>query len=355
MIKRLIKAITKKEVMPKETNEILAIAVQKHYRVAYFKAGLLSVLLLGGIISTFKSDSTNDSSFSIAQINISGSISAGRKTGDGSLLADNFIKATQDDSVKAIFISANSGGGSPTQAEILYEAIYQYTRAPLSEKDSAYLATNFSQYNPNKLVKNDSEEETESTTTRKPVIVVAQEICTSACYYMISPADLIISHKASLIGSIGVKVSQWQFADILSRINVGRVNLTTGKNKSILDPYITLTKESEGLIRELMLNPMFTAFKTAVEDARADKLIKGDDSLFSGLMWTGLIAKEKGLIDQVATVYQVTESMTEHYRADIKVINKEKFSIQNLMNASSIADFLNAVLYEMNNSTNNFN
>ena len=72
-------------------------------------------------------------------------------------------------------------------------------------------------------------------------------------------------------------------------------------------------------------------------------------------MWAGLAAKDKGLVDQVATVFQLNQSMSEHYKADIDVTNKKRFSWGKLVSASTLAQFFNEISYEMGNSSNNFN
>jgi protease-4 len=351
---KLFSFFKRKKTTPDSIEEVADKWVKNNYRISCVKLGLI-IFIVGGTVITknIKVTKTN----AIAKIDIKGAIIPGQQTGDGSILAKKFIQATKDKSVKVIYIAANSPGGSPVQAEILHNAIKQYTKLPLSAQNQAFIEQNFSDYNP--FINDEKEVTVNKDITvsadiiedkgRKAVIVVAQEACTSACYYMVSPADVIIAHHSSLIGSIGVRVDTWEFTDLMKELKVKRVSITTGKNKAILDPYVKSTPEAEELIRKHMLNPMFTAFKEAVLSARGDKLIKNDDTLFSGLMWTGLEAKEKGLIDQVATTYQVVEVMKAEYDADIRETNPQKFTLNSLLDASNVVDyFADAVMERIN-------
>ena len=349
-MKNIFSFFKRKKATPENIEEVAAIWVNNNYRISIIKFSLI-FLLIGGTIVTKNITVTKDNA--IAKIDIKGAIIPGQQTGDGSILAKKFLDATKDKSVKVIYIAANSPGGSPVQAEIFHNAIKQYTRLPLSKKNQTFIEQNFSDYNPFVEVEKYAtlkQNNVSSDKGRKAVVVVAQEACTSACYYMISPADVIIAHQSSLIGSIGVRVDTWEVTDLLKELKVKRVSITTGKNKAILDPYVKASPGAEELIRKHMLNPMFTAFKEAVLSARGDKLIKNDDTLFSGLMWTGLEAKEKGLIDQVATTYQVVEVMKAEYDASIRETNPQQFTLNSLLDASNVIDFFAEAIMEKINA-----
>jgi len=344
-VKPLISFFKKNPKEPDSLEKTASKWVSNNFKISCVKLGLI-IFVVGGTIATKNIHVTK--SDGIAKIDVKGVIKSGQPTGDGSVLAQKFIEQTRDKSVKAIYIAANSPGGSPVQAEIFYNAINQYTKLPLSEKDKSFIGQDFSEYDPFlDSEKKEEENEDKKSDSRKPVIAVIQESCTSACLYMIASADVIVAHKSSLVGSIGVRVDTWEFSDLIKELKIKRISLTTGKNKAILDPYVKADPKEEKLIRKHMLNPMFEAFKDALLTARGDKLVI-DDSLFSGLMWAGVEAKEKGLIDQVATTYQVIEAMKQNYDASIKETNPKKFTLNSLLDASSVIDYVTEAISNTN-------
>src|SRR4051812_9511706 len=102
-----------------------------------------------------------------------------------SLFTQQMEKAEQDEAVKAIVLRVNSPGGTVTAADTMYETVRRF-----KEK------------------------------THKPVIASTQEVCASGAYYVSCAADRIVAHPTSVVGSIGVIFSNFDFADGLAKIGV---------------------------------------------------------------------------------------------------------------------------------------
>jgi protease-4 len=81
----------------------------------------------------------------------------------------------------------------------------------------------------------------------------------------------------------------------MNKLGIERRMLTAGENKGALDPFSPLKPEDEAHAQKL-LDEVHQQFIEAVRQGRGDRLADNDD-IFSGLFWSGLTAKEYGLID----------------------------------------------------------
>lgn len=179
--------------------------------------------------------------------------------------ADSIItalrKAYEDENTKGIILRINSPGGSPVQAGYVNDEIKR-----LREKHPDI-----------------------------PVYAVAADLCASGGYYIAVAADEIYVDKASLVGSIGVRIGTFGFVDALQELGVERRLLTAGQNKGILDPFSPLPEEQRVFLQGV-LGQMHEQFIGVVKAGRGDRL-KGGDELFSGLFWSGEESVALGLAD----------------------------------------------------------
>jgi signal peptide peptidase SppA len=174
--------------------------------------------------------------------------------------------------LKAVALVINSPGGSPVQSSLLYRRIRQLAE----EKDV-------------------------------PIFAFAEDVAASGGYWLALAADEIFADETSLLGSIGVVTASFGFADALRKLGVQRRLYTAGDNKSLLDPF--LTEDPKGVERLTTLQrDMHDSFKELVRARRGAKL-KGEESeLYSGEVFTGRRALEKGLIDGIGDLRSVMRS-----------------------------------------------
>lgn len=170
-------------------------------------------------------------------------------------------KAYDDENTKGIILRINSPGGSPVQAGYINDEIKR-----LREKHPDI-----------------------------PVYAVAADLCASGGYYVAVAADEIYVDKASLVGSIGVRIGTFGFVDALQELGVERRLLTAGQNKGILDPFSPLPDDQKAFLQGV-LDRMHQQFIGVVREGRGDRL-KGGDELFSGLFWSGEESVALGLAD----------------------------------------------------------
>ena len=105
--------------------------------------------------------------------------------------------------------------------------------------------------------------------------------------------------KASLVGSIGVVASGFGFVDLMEKLGVERRLYTAGDHKAFLDPF-SPRDDQESKLWQNVLDTTHRQFIEQVQRGRGERL-KQDESLFSGLVWTGEQAVELGLLDGLAS------------------------------------------------------
>lgn len=193
--------------------------------------------------------------------------------------ADNFIKslkaAYKHENLKALLIRINSPGGSPVQAETMFQALKSFQKRYPDIKTYA----------------------------------VCSDICASAAYYVAAAADEIYASPSSLVGSIGVLYNGFGFVDSLQKLGVTRRLMVAGKNKGFLDAFSPVQPNDQAFLQQI-LDELHTNFIEKVKEGRGDRL-KIDDLTFSGLFWTGEQAKARGLIDGIANSYQLSYTLMD--------------------------------------------
>ncbi len=187
-------------------------------------------------------------------------------------------EAFEAEHVKGVVLRINSPGGSPVQSGYINDEIRR-----LKEK-----------------YKKDKGKD-------MPVYAVAVDLCASGGYYVAVAADKIYADKASLVGSIGVRIDSFGFEDAMKEYGIERRLLTAGKNKGILDPFSPLPEDQRQFIQGV-LGDLHRQFIEAVKIGRGDRL-KGGDELYSGLFWSGDQAVGLGLVDGLGSSSYVAREL----------------------------------------------
>jgi protease-4 len=208
----------------------------------------------------------------VGLVDINGTIFDKQAAGSG-----NFVKsmksAYKSKGLKAVILRINSPGGSPVQADYMYNTVQYYRKSFPNIKIHA----------------------------------VCVDMCTSAAYYIASAAEDIYANESSMVGSIGVLYNGFGFVDTLQKLGVTRRLQTAGSNKGFLDPFSPIEPSQEQFL-QVMLNDIHQQFIKKVKEGRGTRL-KIDDQIFSGLFWTGMQAKERGLIDGFASSGQLARDV----------------------------------------------
>ncbi|MFT5718225.1 MAG: protease-4 [Oleiphilaceae bacterium] len=228
----------------------------------FFKVLTFSYLfaLLFIMIEGFGDKKVGDAETYTALVDLRGVIAAGEEA-SADFLVTGLRAAFEAEGTKAVILRINSPGGSPVQSGYVYDEI---KRLRVLHPDT-------------------------------PLYAVISDIGASGAYYIAAAADQIYADKASLVGSIGVVASGFGFVGTMEKLGVERRLYTSGVNKAFLDPF-SKEKDSEVQFWNGVLNKTHEQFIAKVKEGRGDRLLIDEDT-FSGLIWNGEQALEKGFID----------------------------------------------------------
>ena len=232
----------------------------------FFK--LLTFIYIGVILFLFAEASLTDVHLSekhTALIELNGVIADDKEAS-----ADSVVTALRDafdnKNAAGVILRINSPGGSPVQSGYIYDEILRLRKE-----------------NPD-----------------TPLYAVVTDICASGGYYIAAAAaDKIYADKASIVGSIGVRMDNFGFVDAINKLGVERRTLTAGENKALLDPFLPVDEKTTAHM-QVMLTEIHQQFIDAVKKGRGDRLVASTEGLFSGLIWTGEAAVNIGLVDELA-------------------------------------------------------
>lgn len=251
---------------------------------------IIGAIFIMGLLGTDKNDSITASEIT-AVVDIKGVI-MDEADASADLVIPSLRKAFANPKTKAVLLRINSPGGSPVQAGQINDEI---RRLRTLHEDI-------------------------------PVYAVVSDICASGGYYIAVAADKIYADKASLVGSIGVRMDNFGFVEAMNKLGVERRLITAGENKGMLDPFLPENPKEVEHVKTL-LNMTHQQFINVVKEGRGTRL-KDNPDLFTGLIWTGEGAKELGLIDELG---------------DERYVAREVVKAPTMVNFTSEKDFLDKI------------
>ncbi len=269
--------------------DVLLEAYKEQKRARIWKAawrGIYLLVVLSIIAGMMRGGSSNEQKASAkrdarqehtAVIDLTGVIGGDEYVNHVEVLREGMSEAYDNDNAKAIIIRANSPGGSPVVSNIAFQEILRMK----SEHPDI------------------------------PVYVVAEDTCASGCYYIAAAADKIYADQSSIVGSIGVVGSGFDATGLMEKLGVKRRQRTAGSNKGMGDPFSAETPEQQAIWQN-MLNQIHAEFIGAVRKGRGERLKeKQFPDVFSGRVYTGLEAKQVGLIDDYGNIYSVARDVVK--------------------------------------------
>ncbi|MDB5816208.1 MAG: ClpP class periplasmic serine protease [Rhodocyclales bacterium] len=207
-----------------------------------------------------------------ALVQLEGAIGPGGEASAEKVVA-GLTAAFDDKNTKGVVLLINSPGGSPVQSGIINDEMVR-----LRGKHPTI-----------------------------PLYVVVEDMCASGGYYVAAAADKIFVDKASIVGSIGVRMDGFGFTELMKKVGVERRLLTAGENKGFLDPFMPEEPKQVEHARG-MLEEIHQQFIDVVRKGRGKRLKETPD-MFSGLFWSGAKSIELGLADGYGTVQSVARDV----------------------------------------------
>jgi protease-4 len=236
----------------------------------------------------------------IAVIYASGDIVGGK--GDGTqIAADDMAKtlksARLDDKIKSVVFRIDSRGGSSLASDIIW-------------REAKLLAD------------------------EKPLIVSMSDVAASGGYYIATPALKIVAEPTTITGSIGVFGLLPNAQKLLNdKMGITFEYVGTGKNSDMGRIDRPLTSEQKNYIGSIV-DKIYDTFLTRVANGR--KMTKDEvHAIAQGRVWTGKMAKEIGLVDELgglekAIAIAAEESGLKDYK--LKELPKSKDPIIEMVN-----------------------
>lgn len=246
-----------------------------------FISAILLIAVLCFIVSLLKGNNSAEEAVAspdrVAVINIEGTIVSGGDVQDslfqqstgvtsGSIMRQ-IREAAADDSVKALLLNINSGGGSATAAEEIGRELKRF-----KEK------------------------------TKKPIVATMGDMGASAAYWIAAcSSDKIYANSTTLTGSIGVYMPYMNTQELFKKIGIKTDKIKSGPYKDILSNDRPMT-DAEKILLQNMVNEIYNEFITVVVTGR-----KMDEAhvrnLADGRIYTGSQAKNLGLVDELGNYY----------------------------------------------------
>jgi protease-4 len=187
-------------------------------------------------------------------------------TGDGdnpvSLFHERLQAAADDKHVKAVVLRINSPGGAVTASDIMYQELMHFRKE-----------------------------------TGKPVVACMMDVAASGGYYLAMGSDVVYAHPTTVTGSIGVIMSLYDASGLFAKIGVASNPVKSGPNKDIGNPARPMSDEQRAILQG-MIDQFYGEFVKVVARGRGlnEERVRG---LADGRIFTGMEAKELGLVDHV--------------------------------------------------------
>lgn len=254
-----------------------------------FVSAVLILAVLSFVVSLLKGNNNAEKTVTVpdrvAVINISGTIISGADSKDNIFSQTNGVtsgsimkqirEAAADDSVKALVLRIDSGGGSATAAEEVGRELKRF-----KEK------------------------------TKKPIVVTMGNTGASAAYWIAACAsDKVYANATTLTGSIGVYMPYMNTEELFKKIGITSNKIKSGPYKDIMSSDRPMTPEEQAILQNIV-NEIYEQFVTNVAVGRKMEESKVK-SLADGRVYTGLQAKNLGLVDEIGDYYDALAAAGE--------------------------------------------
>lgn len=134
----------------------------------------------------------------------------------------------------------------------------------------------------------------------KKIYAVVEGLGASAAYHIASAADEILVGETSMIGSIGVILSNYDAIKLQDKLGIYDRTITAGENKDILSYTKPITPFQQKHI-ETSINLVHQKFINDVKEGRKGRISDAPE-IYSGLFWVGKQAVELGVADRIGDI-----------------------------------------------------
>jgi protease-4 len=217
------------------------------------------------VLETFHSRSTSAQA-KVAILTISGAILGG----DG-FASRQIDKLESDTNVRAVVLRIDSPGGTVSGSDELYHRL-----TTLANKREI------------------------------PIVVSMGGIAASGGYYIAMASggeeDVIFAEPATLTGSVGVLIPNYDFSQLLERFDISDTTVSSGPMKEMLSPTKSRgpeLEEQQRAVLQSLVDEMFDRFASIVRQGRPKITDEQFDVIGTGRIFTAQQAVDVGLVDRL--------------------------------------------------------
>lgn len=212
-------------------------------------------------------------------------------------------KFREDKSIKAIILRVNTPGGGVAASQEIYEEVKK-------TRDSG-----------------------------KIIVVSMGSIAASGGYYIAVGSSLIIANPGTLTGSIGVIAQFISIKDLAEKLGINQTTIKSGNLKDAGNPFRQMNDSDKAYFQDVVDNSFGQFLDVVSKERKMDKQTLLQYA--NGRVFTGLQAKEYGLIDSLGTfedAIRITGKMAGIEGEPRIVREKKKFSFFEEVMGSKIED-----------------
>ncbi|MDH3799380.1 MAG: signal peptide peptidase SppA [Desulfobacterales bacterium] len=191
----------------------------------------------------------------------------------GDTMADLLVQAREDETVKAVVVRVDSGGGSATASEVISREI-ELTRQ-----------------------------------AGKPVFVSMGSIAASGGYWIAAPADQIWATPTTITGSIGIFGAFPTFEKSLKSLGITSDGVGTTRLSDAFDP----SRPLNDLVAQSMNLVIEQGYRRFVQRVAEGRNMKPEavEKIAQGRVWAGITAKDLGLVDKIGSLQDTVDAIAE--------------------------------------------
>ena len=191
----------------------------------------------------------------------------------GDTMADLLVQAREDETVKAVVVRVDSGGGSATASEVISREI-ELTRQ-----------------------------------AGKPVFVSMGSIAASGGYWIAAPADQIWATPTTITGSIGIFGAFPTFEKSLKSLGIISDGVGTTRLSDAFDP----SRPLNDLVAQSMNQVIEHGYRRFVQRVAEGRNMKPEavEKIAQGRVWAGITAKDLGLVDKIGSLQDAVDAIAE--------------------------------------------
>jgi protease-4 len=132
---------------------------------------------------------------------------------------------------------------------------------------------------------------------QKPVIVSLSDVAASGGYYIAAAGRTVFTEPSTITGSIGVVGGKFVLKGMFDKLGLNVEVFERGENSGLLSSVEEFSESERDRLHELMLDT-YETFLDRVASSR-DMTVQKVREAAGGRPWTGLQAKERGLVDKL--------------------------------------------------------